>query len=73
MLLKAQRHNPCQRRVAQAQPYPLPGAHGNLAGHTAVDGRHIADPAGHGRFHRVAEPCGELPFGVEPPIAQYPQ
>ena len=50
----------------------LPCPHGHGVGHLAVDGDRIADPAGHRRFHAIAEARRDLRLPAQPPILDHP-
>ncbi len=70
---EAKAHDASERGIDQAKAEALARADRLLLGDGAVDGHDIAEPAGHRRFHGVAEAAGDLPMRPQPPIGQDPE
>lgn len=72
MPVKAQRHDPGQRTVDEAEADPLASVNRFIGRHDAVGRNGVPDAARHPRFHHVAEPGRDLPVRPKPPIHDHP-
>ena len=73
MALEPQRHDAGERPIDEAQPDALASPHLLVHGDRTVERHQVADPAGHRRFHPVAEAGRDLPVRCESPVGEHPQ
>ncbi|MCY1305592.1 hypothetical protein D9M70_554070 [compost metagenome] len=72
MSIEAQRHDPRERRVDEAQPYALTRPESLSVRNPAVERHRVADATGHPRFHPVAESGGDAAVLDQPPVGKHP-